>query len=300
MMSGVTNNQLMQQLVIIKETYEDKFAKLNKFVIGRCVHLEQENKFIAAESSMLKKEFDELRMRCNKMSEELHHAKNEIMKLKEKDDEIDNPSVNENHNTNTKIIPNSVNLQSSITNINENLFAVKSDVNCLKQKNMFNDVIITGLPELENENLLEKVNEILDQYGTKIKDDEVKQIYRLKPNKTDLNTPVLIELKDENMKCFILEKQRKMGPVLLQSVYKNLPSTDFRKIFFKHRLTKENLILLREARRFGKEHNYQYVWTSNNLKVLMKKEATSQIIEITSLNDIQKLKREHLDSSYLF
>lgn len=137
------------------------------------------------------------------------------------------------------------------------------------------------------------MNEILSFYEIKIKTDDIKQIYRLKNKNCGTNIPILIKLKDEKLKVCILEKQKQVGPILLQSVFKNLSDTDFRKVFFKHRLTKENLLLLREARKFCRDYNYQFVWTQNESKILIKKTPESRTIQISTMKDLQCLKNNY-------
>lgn len=78
-MPGVSNLDLFRELKSIKESYEDKFTKLNKFVIGRCVHFEQENKILAIESKMLKSQLEDMCLKYNEICEELSVTKTEML-----------------------------------------------------------------------------------------------------------------------------------------------------------------------------------------------------------------------------
>lgn len=293
---AVTNVDLMNQLQSIEKFYEEKFTKLHKFVTGRCVYFEQENQILISEADKLKKQFSDMMLKYENISKELDVTKAEIVTLKsQRDSEEDSVRKCEEdliiNNTNTNAVNKTIDLQSAITNISDEVITVKTELNSLKQYNMDNDIVITGIPEVLKENLLELLNKMLVTYDVKLNKDDVKQIYRLKSKNCGVNSPVLLELKDKNMKLKILEKQRTIGPIMLQAVLEGLPSDDLRKIYFKHRLTRENLVLLKEARSFGRSFNYQYVWTNGSTsKVLMKKYCDSRVIEISSMKDIEKLK----------
>lgn len=286
---AVTNVHLMAELHSIKESYEDKILKLNKYLIGRCLYFEEQNNILKAESIAMKKEFDNLLMRFDGVCEEISNTRMETNTLKtecgknesETVKTIDMDSMTVTENSNITSDSNFSKLDTKITNICVDVNTVKEDINSMKQINMSNDIVITGVYEEEDENLFELVSSILIQYNIPVKKEDIKTMYRLKNKKCDHNTPILLVLKESLIKCSILESQKKYGPILLRSVIKSLHETDLRKVIFKHRLTKENLSLLRESRRFGRQNNFEFVWTNGNT-VLMKKCTDARTIEVVS------------------
>lgn len=241
---------------------------------------------------MLKSQLEDINTKYNEICEAYAVSKTEIVQLKGEEslNELKTESTQQSNSINTNIVTNTKNMESAITEITDDVYTVKSELNNLKQHNMYSDIIITGIPETNNESLIEKVNLCLVSYDVQIQIDDFKQIYRLKNhNNCGANTPILIEFKSENVKYGILNKQKQMGPILLQSVDKNLPATDMRKVFFKHRLTKENLSLVRDARKFGRDYNYQFVWTQGS-KILIKKTSNSRTFQILTVKDLENLK----------
>lgn len=228
-------------------------------------------------------------------------TKNELNILKDK---INNSNINSftNEKENIKALKFKIdedekNTVNTIVNdiLNENgvcddIITVKKELNELKQTNICDDVVITGIAETENENLLETVNNLLSvQYEMVIKSDVVKSIFRLKNTKCGVNSPILLVLKSENVKRLLMDKQKINGPIILQ--HKNPDSiNNLQKVFFKHRLTSENLSLLRDTRKFCRENSYQFVWTTNDAKILIKKSPGIRPIKITSLKDLELLK----------
>lgn len=160
----------------------------------------------------------------------------------------------------------------------------------MKQQHISDDIVITGIPETKNENLLEIVNSLLVQYEIVIKSTDLKSIFRLKNMKCGVNSPILLVLKNEKVKCEIMEKQKHSGP---NNLHQNIEtaSTNPLKVFFKHRLTLENLHLLRNVRKFCRENSYRFVWTTKyDAKILIKKSSESRTIKILSLKDLELLK----------
>lgn len=295
-MATITNNDLMQQLMSIEKLNEEKFVKLNKFLISRCIHFEEQNNILKSESQVLRKKFENLLKKYDGICEQLSVTKAEIelqvITNKDKgvavmESELIEPfTASEINKNNTNINQ----FKSTLTDICDDVCLVKKEINAINQNIMCNDVVITGLFEEQNENLYDKVERVLTHYNIKLKKDDIKKIYRLKNKTCGKNSPVLMVLKENTVKCHILEMQKKYGPALLQAIYENLPKTDVRKVFFKHRLTKENLLILRESRKFGRENGYEFIWTSSNASILVKKSSESRTLVIGSLKDLQKLK----------
>lgn len=295
-MPTVSNNDLMVELKSIQETYEDKFLKLNKYLISRCLHFEEQTRILTAESQAMKNELDNMKSKYDSICEEVQSTKAEVNCLKyqilEKNAVIECKTETEDSNliaSNNITVINSNSLESTITGIRDDVFSVKEEINTLKQNTMNNDIVITGIEEVFNENLFEKVNEVLVQYNATINKSDIKKLYRLKSKNSSKNTPILIVFKENLFKQLILEQQKKCGPILLQSVYKDLPKTDLTKVYFKHRLTKENLLLLKESRKFARENDFKFVWTNSAATILLKKNSESRTIQVTSLKFLQSL-----------
>lgn len=168
-------------------------------------------------------------------------------------------------------------------NLNGEFQAVKKEFNLFKQKSLESHVIVTGLPDKPNENLLDVINIVLNRLATKVESSEVKQIYRLK-NKTGFS-PILVEFLSKTKKENIFNKQKAGGSVLLQMIDSTVPASDKKKIVFKHRLTVENLKLLKIAHEFKNTNNFKYAWFNGDC-VCLKKEDQGRPIKITCEADL--------------
>lgn len=295
---------VLNRLKLMETNFEDRLTKLNKYYIGQLVKFEEVHNSIVAESKHLKNELENLNKKYGNVCDEINDAKMELNTLKDKINKSNiNLSTNENitetlnqdaDEIKTMFDKNTIKV--TVTDIlNEqrvcdDIITVKKEINELKQNNICDDIVITGIPETKNENLLEAVNSLLVQYDIVVKSTDLKSIYRLKNMKCGVNSPILLILKNEYVKSLIMEKQKINGPILLPFIESACLMNPHQKVIFKHRLTIENLTLLRNVRRFCRENSYQFVWTTNDAKILIKKTSEDRPIKISSLKDLEILK----------
>lgn len=295
---------VLNRLKLMETNFEDRLTKLNKYYIGQLVKFEEVHNSIVAESKHLKNELENLNKKYGNVCDEINDAKMELNTLKDKINKSNiNLSTNENitetlnqdaDEIKTMFDKNTIKV--TVTDIlNEqrvcdDIITVKKEINELKQNNICDDIVITGIPETMNENLLEAVNSLLMQYDIVVKSTDLKSIYRLKNMKCGVNSPILLILKNEYVKSLIMEKQKINGPILLPFIESACLMNPHQKVIFKHRLTIENLTLLRNVRRFCRENSYQFVWTTNDAKILIKKTSEDRPIKISSLKDLEILK----------
>lgn len=270
-MAQVTNSDLLKELQLIESSFDDKITKLNKYYIGRLVHFERQQNIMMEESKNCEQEFNILKTKFKHACGEIKELQFELTTLKKTIvySSVTLPVKNNIEEANTddnKVVCDTNVINTTLNNIfiehgvSKDLITVKNELNTLKQNNILNDVVITGIPEVRNENLLETVNNVLVDYKLEINATDIKNIYRLKNLKCGLNSPVLLQLKNEEIKLSIFEKQKKNGPVVLKTSEKILSINDIQKVYFKHRLTPENLSLLRSVRKFGRDNNYEFIW----------------------------------------
>lgn len=298
-MGSVSNNDLMKGLKSMNEglesrlfSFDERLTKLNKYFIGKMVELELKCKESVRETKVLQDSLNKLTVKYDKLCEEvsLHNSEPENVPDTNKitlDDFVEKSEK-------TCYIDKNI-IQSTVADvINQygicsDITTVKQTINCLQQKTMTNDLIATGLPEIENEVLLQTVNNTLIKYDIVLQDTDVKSIYRLKNKNCNANSPILIELRNDVIKSRILSKQKTVGPVFLNQTYENISSSDLRKVYFKNRLTKENLNLLRECRNFARLNGFKYVWTQDSGGILIKRHDYSRPVEVSSLEQLGKL-----------
>lgn len=294
-MGSVSNVDLMVELKSINDnfesrilTFDDRLTKLNKYFIGKMVDFELKLKDSLMETKMLRDSCEKLTIKYDKLCEDVS-LQNKIPNNAPNSNQITQDDLIEKCYVDKNVIQSTVADVINQYGICSDITTVKQNINCLKQKNMHNDIIATGLPEMKNEVLLETINKILIKYEINLQDTDVKKIYRLKNKKCNLNSPILIELRDDVIKSRIFAKQKTVGPVCLSATDTNISSSDLRKVYFKNRLTKENLILLRECRSFARRNEFKYVWTQDPGTILIKQHDYSRPIEVSCLQDLEKL-----------
>lgn len=294
-MADVTNTDLLNGLKRIESSFDDKVTKLNKYYIGRLVHFERQLNSVLEESNFCKQELIELKSKYEHACDDIKELKDELTTIKNMG--VSPPVKNSEHEINTNdngFVCDTNTINTTLNNIfnqhgvSNDLITVKSELNTMKQTNMLNDVVITGIPEDDNENLLATVNSVLTNYKLEVKSADIKSIYRLKNSKCGVNSPILLQFKNEDIKISIMENQKLNGPVVLNSKEKN-SLNGFQTVYFKHRLTPENLSLLRTVQKFGRENNFAFIWTTHDGKILMRKNYNERAIKISSLKDLEIL-----------
>lgn len=296
---SVSNIDLLNKLKSIGEKFETRLevfegqiAKLNKYFIGRMVEAEIKSKEQISDIKMLRESLDKLTLKYDKICDEFVLRKEIESNNKPNQIESNNmPNQMEINKTDDfiEIKKDLYSEKEKIIEVQADIKTVNKEINSLKQKNLSSDIIVTGVPEINNEILLQSINNILIKHDITLKESDVKKMYRLKNKNCVSISPILIEFKNDSFKTMILQKQRKNGPVLLNEVDKNILHTDLRKVYFKDRLTKENLVLLRECRFFGRHHGFKYVWVQDSGTILIKKYDNSRPVEICSLQDLDQL-----------
>lgn len=168
---------------------------------------------------------------------------------------------------------------------------IKMDFEVMKQNALENNVIITGFPDLlDDTNLIQVFNTVMKEFNLKdLNEEAIRKIYLLKNKESQsAYTPICVEFYSIFWVDKIFALQKKYGPILLNRINPNIPITDTRKIFFKHRMTPYNNSLFKEAFKLKTQNKYSFVWFQQG-SVLMKKAPTSGIVKIRSKEDLEKV-----------
>jgi hypothetical protein len=187
-------------------------------------------------------------------------------------------------------------LQSSISNIEENIGTMKlkidensskvdeslklanqnkAAINMLYQNKLQNKLEIVGTDicsTLQGNELLTKVNELIESFGIEIDDSDIKNAFQ-RPNKKSGASIVTVEFKDLGTKLRILKERKKV------------PSD--RKIYFDNCLTPLNRFLMHRAREISKEKNFRVFLAGDQIHV-KKDDQTKRVIN--DVSDIEIVK----------
>lgn len=159
-------------------------------------------------------------------------------------------------------------------------------LNSLMQDKLANNLIITGIPVTEGENLIQ----LMITIGLLLKVDvsgEKFRVRRLFTKKGGKYANLLVEFDDIQLKTDLL-KQRKQLPLLVSQL--GLVCETEKQVYFFHHLTPTYLNLLSDARKLKDSHKLRYIWYQNN-QVLIKRENSSKIFAVKSSKDLHDLEK---------
>lgn len=162
---------------------------------------------------------------------------------------------------------------------------------CLKQSQNDNMMILTGIPEKPNEDISKIVMDMAVKLNVVIVASDVIEVKRLKAK----NQPVggnqkfppltLVNFTHPIHKSRFMTAKKQKGPFYTKILFADGNNSD--QINLRSFLTPFNANLLGQAKTL-KDSGYKYIWFSNN-KVQVRKDDSSRIIQIKSKLDIENL-----------
>lgn len=173
---------------------------------------------------------------------------------------------------------------------------LKKSVNDISDKFLKNEqwvrrsnIQINGMPQKENENLIEVIKNLADKSGFRLNPEtDIDFVTRVaikndKENKTP--KPIIVKMHSRYKKDDFITSLRKL---------KNLNACDFgftsmrTRIYVNDHLSPRNKMLLRQAKQKAKEKGYAYCWV-RNCTVMVRKSETTPVIHITSEECLKKI-----------
>lgn len=169
---------------------------------------------------------------------------------------------------NKKIEDNHMELSSKITGlysavheeincINNDLKTLKEEISNMKRRSILNDVIVTGIPYLQNENFLEIFGNICNSIGFSCSAAEVNNIYRLKSNTN--NKPIIIKFVTNYARSGFMRSYFKYKSLSLNDIGLDSPN----RIYINSCLTMENQKIFKDAIGLKKKGTLAKVTTRN-------------------------------------
>lgn len=176
------------------------------------------------------------------------------------------------------------NLVSKNNELQTEVSLLKTGLNTLLQDKLANNLIISGVPVIEGEDLNTLMFKIGVELSVDISDSKfkVRRLFTKKPNKY---ANLLVEFEDIKYKTEIF-KQKKQLPLLVSQL--GFKTETEKQIFFFHQLTTTYLNVLSEARKLKESHHLRYVWYQNN-QILIKNANNPKIYAVKSLKDLTDL-----------
>jgi hypothetical protein len=169
----------------------------------------------------------------------------------------------------------------------------------IEQRYINNDLVFSGLPNLEritSETILKRISEIygfamqhISKYETITGTSKVSK----KPFQIIFATLVA-----NSVKIHILDKQKELGQVMWGQLFAEIPENlKMNRITIKTRLTPNKQLILNECKVFSKLYKTQipFTWASKfNGKILMKELGMDKPTVIGSMHDLDNIKRKYI------
>lgn len=194
---------------------------------------------------------------------------------------------------NHKVLKDIVHENSSdIDHIYNNLDRVNYKLNNLLQEKINLNLIINGIPKIEQEDIKEVVTKLFTYMGMTAGSDIIESTWRIH-NKND-SPPIIVRLKNRSDKNKIL-KLRKINNG--ESEGKSLFAKDFgynsdKQIFINEELTQPTRKLLNDAKKQLKNKNFKFIWITDG-KVLAKKNESAKTHFIRNNYDVTQLMKTY-------
>jgi hypothetical protein len=180
----------------------------------------------------------------------------------------------------------------------QQLDALAVHVEELDQQAINNDLVITGLPNLQSVTVETILNTICRVYGFPIQ--QITRCEAVTGNSKTNNKQfqlLFVTTLANSVKLFILSKQKEIGQICWGQLMAEVPeSFKLNKLLIKPRLTRHKQSLLNDCRNFSQLYKAQipYTWASKfNGKILMKELGVEKPIVINSQKDLDLLKRKY-------
>lgn len=155
-----------------------------------------------------------------------------------------------------------------------------SRINCLE---------INGIPESENENVLQIIKNVGDSLDIVVAEESVDACHRLGAKRVNDVRPrsIIVKFTRRLVKEEFLKKRRvKRNLNTLDIGFTNRPADV---VFINESLTKARREVYKEVRELKKKKGFSFVWVRNG-KILVRPTEGARVIPVTTMDDVEKLR----------
>lgn len=220
----------------------------------------------------------------------INEVENSIQFLSNKYDELKlmYEKMTDENSSLKKINTHMTNKLDELKNDNNNMH---STINDIKQDSLKTNIVIFGVPPLNDNNSLQHTfDQILNKLDISKEEMQVDDIYQKKTNTEQ--SPIFVKFRMLQDKINFKQAAKTTIQLNKRHLYTNdIGFKNNNKITFVDQLTDVNQKLLREAKTL-RAHGYQYIWTSTG-KIFAKRDDTTNPTIIKTLHSIESLKTQN-------
>lgn len=181
----------------------------------------------------------------------------------------------------------------SVNKVKETIEGLVAENNSLKQFALLNNIEISGVPLTKGENLNTIFRNICSKVGYTLLDTDVDTIHRVRRfqalhsnSQTNIRPPaIIVKFTQRRRKDELLAAVRARRGLTTADIELSGPAST---LYLSDHLTPSNKLLLKLARQFKTEHDYQYLWT-RDCKIFLRKNEKCKVIHIVSESVLKNL-----------
>ena len=160
-----------------------------------------------------------------------------------------------------------------------------SRINNLEQRTRVNNVEIVGLrkPTAEESDTSLAINFFKDAMNAEVSENDIEALHEVPSRRKDRKRVVICHFKSRKQRDDLLK-----NPFKLNLRNFNGKQSAEKRVFVNEHLSPENRRFFALASKKKAEMNYKFLWTKNGT-VFTRKIENSDVIKITSINDIEKM-----------
>lgn len=183
---------------------------------------------------------------------------------------------------NTKLTEECVFLKKENTKLWSEVNHLSAEVKDLQQSTRIDNIEISGIPQLPDENIYEVLKKVCVAIGVEYNRNDISEAHRLPANKQGYPFIIVRFVSRRIRDKWLSASKANVGNV--QQIYPNLPSAPF---FLNQHLTSYKKGLLDMAKRLVSEGVYSFAWVKDG-KVYVRATPISQVIKIRTFEDFDK------------
>lgn len=161
-------------------------------------------------------------------------------------------------------------------------------VNDLEQYSRMENLVISGIPREENENVRQTIVKLVKKLNVNLENNEISTCHRLS-NQGMAGIVARINNRDKKMEMIRKSREKKLNA-------KDMGWEEDQNIYVSNQLTGFTMGILKAAKKLRSENKLEFVWEKEG-KVYVRKNETSPAIRITDCEQLEEIIEEYDEES---
>lgn len=159
----------------------------------------------------------------------------------------------------------------------------------LQKKKLNCNIIISGIPETENEKLETYITKIGSEMHINLAETDIKSAARIPTHSKSTGAPssIIVEFHDEKIRNEILQK-KKNATFLNTNVICSTNVTEPSLIYLSEQLTKRKQYIMKLARNLKRDNMIKYVWSKQG-EIFVRRDDEGKAVKIKNIIQLKQL-----------